>query len=268
MAQLTNFSFRKKKVQVFFNNLLSKSVKSDQIKNHKLTDASVSDLVESLIADSGDYYFNGLISLLEGIENAYRKRYSWATVKLYYSYYYFIRSELYALSVGVARDGRKLYSLEAKAQTSPELLKGGSDHISVLDLHYKKHNSDLINTQTINLSTPFNWLRDKREIVNYKINRFQEPAIPDFWEEFDNIRTANSFESTLQTYISKNSMYWYIENIAVIALPLKRLVLTKELLTNKKIVTKPTRAELKFIKKNFSKKIFQFLNSVYKSDQP
>ncbi len=258
-----NLSFSRKRFQLFFEGLfpspLANSSRKHQIINYKLTSENVADQIKFLRYDSKDYYFNGLISLVEGLDNASSRRYSWATVKLYYSYYYFLRAELSATGLGVARDERKLYYLEASAGSSPKPC-GGNDHNDIATLHENMRSSDYINSQSIGGKMPHQWLRSKRELINYRTSRFPEPEIASFWETFDQNMNNDLFESILSKYLTKDSQYWYIEDEAVLALPLKRFLLTKLILDSEKISTGLKSSETKFIEDNYPIQIIDILD--------
>jgi hypothetical protein len=59
--------------------------KADDFKNHALTREEVNALKICLNDDALDYFYNGIISFSEGIDSIFLKRFSWATIKLYYS---------------------------------------------------------------------------------------------------------------------------------------------------------------------------------------
>ena len=46
--------------------------------------------------DAIDFFYSGILSFAEGIDSIFLKRFSWATVKLYYSIYYLIRASMAA----------------------------------------------------------------------------------------------------------------------------------------------------------------------------
>ena len=70
--------------------------RKEDFKNHLLTESDVLTLLPEAKLDALDFFNNAVISLSEGIDAIYLRRFSWATVKLYYAIYYLLRASLAA----------------------------------------------------------------------------------------------------------------------------------------------------------------------------
>lgn len=225
-------SSEKLKTQVLFENILSSnnpvvwnSLTKGQIRIFSFT-ASHNVLFESaLLYDSLDFYYKGVISLNEGIVSSKNKNFSWATVKLYYSTYYFLRASLCCKKIAFVRKERDGYSFKNMASESP-IPNGKPDHIAAVELFKQNFSTtDFLQSNTINGQNTYDWLRCQRENVNYRHRTFYEPDVPDIWDaisqEFDN----EGMEFWINKYLTED-IYAFLDDHAVIALPIRRLILT------------------------------------------
>lgn len=58
-------------------------------------------------------FYNGILSFSEGIDAVFQKRFSWATIKLYYAVYYLIRATLSSKEIAILRC-RSMFRLVAR----------------------------------------------------------------------------------------------------------------------------------------------------------
>lgn len=77
--------------------------KRDEFRNHCLTFEEVEQLNVALKVDALNFFYNGILSFAEGIDAAFQKRFSWATVELYYSLYYLIRASMASKGIAMLR---------------------------------------------------------------------------------------------------------------------------------------------------------------------
>ena len=75
-------------------------------------------LESALLEDGKDFYYNGLLSLSEAIQSMHHRLFSWATVKAYYSIFYFLRSSLALRRYSLVRN-KSIYLLLIRAGNGP-----------------------------------------------------------------------------------------------------------------------------------------------------
>ena len=205
--------------------------------NKTFTTASISKIRIAADADLGNFYFKALTSLFEAISSASNGRYSWATVKLYYSVYYLLQVEMLVRgSVLIRASG--LYRMILKPGQTFYHNKNrefNSDHSGTI-LHFMQlfKTSDPLCSNNINSKDAYLWLLEQRERVNYKERSFNEPSYPDFWDgPFSLGLSSDKIESTLQTYINDTYLaYAFQDNHAVLSIPIQRLIHTIKTLSN------------------------------------
>ena len=220
------------RAQLLFENILSggnitkwQSLTKSQIKNFAFTPSHVIIFESALLAASLDFFYKGVLSINEGIISAKHKNFSWATVKLYYATYYFLRASLCCNKIAFVRKEKDGYHFENIPEDKPKR-NSKPDHIAAVDL-FKLHfsTSDFLQSNTINCINAYDWLRQQRENVNYKHRTFFEPDISNIWDsistEFDN----DGIEFWIRKYIDED-IYAFLDDHAIIALPIKRLILT------------------------------------------
>ena len=220
------------RTQLFFENILSggnpntwHSLTKGQIKNFEFTPTHVTIFEFALHDDLIDFYYKGILSLNEGIISSKHKNFSWATVKLYYATYYFLRASLCCKKIAFVRKERDGYHFNNIALDKPKA-NGKPDHMAAIDLFLQHFSAtDFLQSNTINGMIPYEWLRQQRENVNYRHRTFFEPDISAIWDsistEFDN----DGMEFWIKKYID-DDIYAFLDDHAVLALPIRRLMLT------------------------------------------
>jgi len=93
--------------------------KRKNFEDFTLTRTSAKDLVASLEEDSKDLYFKGILTLSEALYGISKCLFSWATVRLYYSIFYFLRCSLATKHYAIIRN-KSLYLLRAKEGEKPQ----------------------------------------------------------------------------------------------------------------------------------------------------
>lgn len=227
------------RTQIKFEEILSgnnitvwQSLTKAQIKNFAFNNANRSVLQVALMEDCIDFYYKGILSLNEGIIAIETKNFSWATVKMYYSVYYLLRSSLCCNQIGFVRKERDAFNFDNNINGSP-LANGKPDHMAAIDLFKKYFElTDFLQSNKINGANSYDWLRHQRENINYKYRTFFEPDVPVFWENVNQQCEEDGIEFWLRKYLD-DDIYAFLDDHAVLALPLKRL-----LLTHKDLVTK------------------------------
>lgn len=215
--------------------------RAEDFKNYVLTNRDVAELMPLINQDALDYFNNAVISFSEGIDSIFNKRFSWATVKLYYSVYYLLRTSLCCHNFALLRN-RRMYRLKIGIGESPYSTsnkKYNTTHEGTIS-HYKDvcSGSDVLLTNHIGDMDTYEWMEHARNVVNYLDVSFREPACLDFWNTFN---TAVN-EKTLSSLINKlendsNNVYCFQEDYAVVAIPIKRMKLTIEDLNRKGLLS-------------------------------
>lgn len=103
-----SISFSRNRAQLFYENLIGAAPEDlinmrEEFKNHILTTNEAVQLKELLNEDAVDFFYNGILSFSEGIDAVFQKRFSWATIKLYYAVYYLIRATLASKEIAILR---------------------------------------------------------------------------------------------------------------------------------------------------------------------
>lgn len=193
------------------------------VRAHHLTAAEAASLQQALCEDAREYYFSAILSFVEALHGPPQKLYTWATVKLYYSVFYALRSilALHGWCVFyIARPGNKTSCFYIKAASSATARDGAqSTHKAVL-----KCFSD--NLQHLGLLAPIglvsapDWLMHLREEANYKNSRFYEPEPPPHFEEV----SRRGVRKVVAEYLEpKNDFLAFDPDHAIIAFPLAAL---------------------------------------------
>jgi len=232
-----SISFNRNRTQVAFEQLIGvsnpgmlKNKKTD-FKSYTLQPMDVINLAYYLNQDAVDFFFNGVLSFSEGIDSVFQRRFSWATVKLYYSIYYLIRASLAAQGVAVLQNSG-MFRLKIKNSEKP-FSKGGrkynSTHEGTIN-HYRDlcSDTDLLLANHIGDSDVYEWMHDIRNIVNYRSSSFQEPQYLDIWKSFVPMLDNGTLPIFLDLLENDEYILCFQEEFAVIGIPIKRLKQTIE----------------------------------------
>jgi hypothetical protein len=204
------------------NNISSKLINSLIIKGHNNIEFS-----SSLKSDSKDYFFKGFFSLLESLTSINRKYFSWATVKLYYSIFYFTRSFLNCKDIIIVRFKRDFFYFRNNINLNPIKIPGThkNDHKASFYVNNLLFPNEFLLTNLINGISVYDWMMQKREEINYKNRTFHEPIIPDFLRYFyDNISKGNT-RKIIYEYLHDDS-YCFDDDHICVSVPIKRMQLT------------------------------------------
>lgn len=206
-----------------------------QFKQFKITQNNVDLLKSALQSDTQDYYFKGLLTLLEGINNIAMGSYSWSIVKLYYSIFYFIRCYFGENLYGFAKNGGIYVILLSEGEVFERIdnltfksKKMSGDHKSTLNYFRKTFPSSILLSNKINDEDSLDWIRWHRETVNYRQRAFDEPNNKYFNSD---LLDKTKLASLIKKYIlDEEFIYCFNEDHSMLALPLKYLqVVTKKL---------------------------------------
>jgi hypothetical protein len=186
------------------------------------------ELSQDLFEDAKDFYFKGVLSVSEAINAIDRKLFSWATVKLYYSIYYFLRASLASQNIVVLRN-KNLYHLKALEgeipQKSPAKNKASTHESTIAIAKQIIGLSDILLSNDIDGMSSYEWLKDKRERINYREREFHDPNSPDFLQTI----SERELHKLIDLYVNDDAfIYCFQEDHATLALPIKRWILTRE----------------------------------------
>lgn len=202
----------------------------NDFKNHTLSQDEANQLKKTAKEDSINFFYNGMISISEGINNILKRHFSWATVQLYYSIYYFIRSSLASKNIILLRN-KSMYRLTIKENEKPYKTnnkKYNTTHEGTINHYIDLFNlSDQLLSNNIDNIDAYKWMMNAREIVNYRCASFLEPSYLEIWSNFAESLDNNSFWGLIETIHNDNDfIFCFQEEYAVVAIPYKRLQLT------------------------------------------
>lgn len=231
-------SSNRKETQLYFENHFNCLGNHNRWINCNFPDYIVLDsnleILKSLAySDAKNYFFNGFLSLAQAIDGLRRSEFSWAVIQLYYCVYYLLRSHLYINNIILVRQ-KSLYLLEIKNGASPSKKnnkKYNSDHQGTLNHHIDLYkNQDILLSNKINDKFAYEWMLERREQINYRIAKFQDPKGYEFTNHFKKVDFKNNFYQEILKELDDPYIRCFQEETAVLSIPLKRLVLTyKEL---------------------------------------
>lgn len=228
-----SIDFSRNRTQERYESILGISTPEELKKNkglfegHSLSDSDVALLKPLLEQDALDFFNNAIISFSEGIDSIYSKRFSWATVKLYYSVFYLLRTSMACNNVALLRN-RKMYRLRLKKGEKPYGTgnkKYNSTHSGTI-AHYKDifSGSDMLLTNKIDDIDAYQWMENARDIVNYRDISFRDPECLEIWTKYNESLDSGKLDilfNKIQCDISYS--FCFQEEYAVVAIPIKRL---------------------------------------------
>lgn len=210
-----------------------------EFENLSLTPAQSIIYSNDLRMDAVWLYKKGIHSLFNAIKSVDEKKmsYSWASVLLYYSLHYFLRASLAAKGIGLIRNGG-LYFLNDAVGSKPEKKQAknySTTHGGAIYYCIDKYSgSDVLLSNNIDGYKSYVWMKEIREIINYRQNQFDEPGVPEIWKEIDVSINDSTFYELIESYIDDDDLlFCFQHDHAILSLPIKKAFLTRqELETN------------------------------------
>ncbi|MCC6555963.1 MAG: hypothetical protein IT372_23630 [Polyangiaceae bacterium] len=181
-----------------------------------LTTPETTKLQQALAEDARDYYFCGILSLVDALRGPPAGLYTWSTVKLYYSVFYALRAILALHGRCVFYIGQSCYLIEAQPGSAPRRGQS-STHKAVLDSFRAAIPSHWLLTQQIDYEDPLDWLVSRREEANYRHARFSEPEPPPHFEQAHRCGVRRLVGMYLDP---KNALLAFDADHAIISFPL------------------------------------------------
>ena len=256
--QAMSINFNRNHSQVKYEEIIGASsfeeVDKNLFKNHTLTQDEVDLLKGTAKEDAINFFYNGIISFSDGINNILRRHFSWATVQLYYSIYYFIRSSLASKNIILLRN-KSMYRLIIRENEKPFSTtnrKYNTTHEGTINHHRDLfHLSDQLLSNNIDNMDAYEWMMNAREIVNYRCASFLEPSYLEIWNNFAESLDDNSFFDLIATIHNDNDfILCFQEEYAVVAIPYKRLQLTLQDLKDSNILQMINSDRINYLKKS------------------
>jgi hypothetical protein len=176
-------------------------------------------LVQALNDDAVGLAQAATVSMFEGVQGIVDQRFTWATVKLYYSCFYAARARLMLQGSSIFYIGSSPHLLEAKAGAAVRK-QAGNSHSVVIAEFARSLPSDVVLSQDIASQPPMKWLEDKRNVASYRVAPFQDPEIPLDFKRFHGAPRRH-----LSAYLGKDRLlYAFDPEHALLALPLLMLL--------------------------------------------
>ena len=228
-----SISFNRNRTQEKYESILGITIPEELsankgiFKEHCLSDADIDLLKPLLKKDALDFFYNAVISFSEGIDSIYLKRFSWATVKLYYSVFYLLRTSMACKNIALLRN-HSMYRLRLKRGEKPYTTgnkKYNSTHSGTI-AHYKDvfAGSDILLSNKIDDMDAYQWMEEAREIINYRDVSFRDPECLEIWvkykESLDNGELGILFDKIQN---DTSYVFCFQEEYAIVAIPIKRL---------------------------------------------
>ncbi len=182
-----------------------------------LSAAEAQSLQLALNGDSNDFFQSGVVSFIDALRSIEKGFFSWATVKLYYSVFYALRSRLALAGDCIFYVAQSPKVVSARAGSVASNLKG-TTHKAVLGRFKHNYPGDYFLSQDIAGRSPLDWFIDRREETNYTFSRFCEPNAPSHFEFAKNTNTRKM----LSAYCA-DDLYVFDEQHAMVAFPFKLL---------------------------------------------
>ena len=170
--------------------------------------------------------------MAEAIQSMQRHLFSWATVKAYYSVFYFLRSSIASRGYGLVRN-KSIYLFHIQAGMTPLKKTNHSyrnDHLAVISIYRDLYAaSDILQSNTIDGCNSYEWMMDRRNQIHYRQQQFYDPQPLDFLELIAQAVDARSFDTLISAYVHDSRyLYCFQSEHAALALPIQRMLLTRD----------------------------------------
>jgi hypothetical protein len=249
-----SISFKRNRAQLRCESILNCSHLEQwhisDFRNLRLNASQASLLSSDLLEDSKDLYYKGILSFFEAIKSISEGSFSWATVKVYYSVYYFLRCTLAANGVAIIRQKSLFYlkAIEGEQPVTKGNKKYNSDHSGTINYYIDLFTSDILLSQTIDSVNSFEWIMSRREQINYRERSFNEPEHSDFWDYIASQIKNGKLDKLIKDYHNDQFVLCFQEENAMLALPFKSALLTRDRLFNEGIDISLSISQINFLK--------------------
>lgn len=228
----------------YASSLFPTPINNTNIRNRSLTPLEAISLSSALHTDCVDSYYSAWVTFVDALHGIHKKLFSWATVKLYYSTFYALRSSLAVDHYCIFHVNRTQCYIEATSGSNPTISTDSGTHKTVLRSFQRVNSGHPLCSQTIDLLTPFDWLVEKREAANYRAARFSDPT------PAQHLRFAatTGLRKALNAYINDTThLHTFDPDHAIISFPLQALRSTGQQLIAAGLATPPSEQEQSLI---------------------
>lgn len=180
-----------------------------------LNQAQANSLLNAAKDDSHGAYHAAAASFCEAAKGLDQGKYGWATVKLYYSCFYLIKSRTLRSGICTLYIGNSPYSIEA---TAGQTLKknSGNSHTVVQKIYKSIFPNGTFSSQEIEGKSPIEWMAKNREEVNYRRQKWADPMPPKWFDIF----SSHGLRRTSHDYVESPSILAFDPAHAALALPI------------------------------------------------
>lgn len=263
-------SFRRQRAQLRCESFLNCNTLEEwnqaNFRSFQLNNAQATLLSNDLREDSKDLYFKGVLSLFEAVKSIEARLFSWATVKAYYSTFYFLKAHMAANGIALIRNKSLFYlkAINGETPISRGHKKYNTDHSGTINYFVELFTSDILLSQPIEMTNAYDWLMIKREQVHYRERTFNDPLYSDFWATIASQLDQQKLSDIIRKYVQDSYILCFQEEHAILAIPIKRALLTKEKLDNERIELNLNPEQIDLLNNllaNSSKEMLQLLGS-------
>ena len=179
------------------------------------------------------FYYKSLLCFSEGLAACLRHNYTWATIKLYYSVYFGLRCSLLCRDIILVRAARHLYRIKLIAGSQYEKPSDMTDHggaiKSYVDLFAR---TDFFCSNPLEGMNAYLWLKDCREIVNYRDAVFHDPDTTVLWSAINTEITARGSKKVLTDFVNEKGKFCFLPDFAILAIPINRMLIVAQEVKN------------------------------------
>ena len=168
--------------------------------------------------DSANEVTSAILTFADAVGRLEKGAWSWSVVKLYYSVFFATRALLGYENIAVAYLMKKPIILHVQAGKRPQRpvgRKNGTTHGVVFSAWTDHFPNSPISNFMIDETLGFDWLKDKRELCNYKQCGLLDPHCPDFLE----MVRKNGARKCLAQYKSSHDYFAQDPDHSMLALP-------------------------------------------------
>ena len=121
------------------------------------------------------------------------------------------------------------FALGEKYDKPKEMTDHGGTIHTYVDLF---HRTDFFCSNTLENMNAYFWLKNCREIVNYKDSVFHDPETIDIWDDIIEDITKFGIKKTLTYLVDEKDKYCFLPEYAVLAIPLNRILIVAQEVKN------------------------------------
>lgn len=223
-----DIDYKRNRVQVYLENAVDwdyahtdeTSLKALQLKAKEYVLSSVDCVkLKPLIKDDAyDYTYSAAVSFFNALENICFQNYSWATVELYYVIYYLCRAKLHFGNIALF-SARQLYYLQISPGESikqPPDVKNNT-HDGTIKIFKKFFSTDFILSNKVDNIDSVDWIKNNREIVNYRSVDFKDPIHFPFLDKFKDLALL---KRNIKLIIDEPFTFVFQSEFAMVGVPL------------------------------------------------